>query len=108
MAHPECPPDVLELADAIASTSGMLAYAGHSEADQFIVGTEMGLIHGLQKENPSREFCSPTEYLICPTMKMTTLERVRLALETMEYVVTVPEEIRVRAHKALDAMLKVS
>ena len=108
MAHPECSPDVLELADAIASTSGMLAYAGRSEADQFIVGTEMGLIHGLQKVNPGREFRSPTEYLICPTMKMTTLGRVLLALETMNYVVTVPEEIRARARKALDAMLAVS
>jgi len=108
MAHPECFPEVLELADEIASTSGMLAYASHSEADQFIVGTEMGLIHGLQKQNPGREFYSPTEYLICPTMKMTTLERVRLALETMESVVTVPEEIRVKARKALDAMLAVS
>jgi quinolinate synthase len=108
MAHPECSPEVLELADEVASTSGMLACARHSEAAQFIVGTERGLVHGLQRENPTREFCSPTEYLICPTMKMTTLERVRLALETMDYVVTVPEEMRARAHKALDAMLAVS
>jgi len=108
MAHPECSPEVLELADEVASTSGMLAYASHSEADQFIVGTEMGLIHRLHKENPAREFCSPTEYLICPTMKMTTLDKVLLALEMMDYVVTVPEQIRVRARKALDAMLAVS
>jgi len=108
MAHPECSPEVLELAGEVASTSGMLAYASHSEADQFIVGTEMGLIHRLQNENPGRQFCSPTEYLICPTMKRTTLEKVLLALETMEYVVTVPEEIRAKASKALDAMLEVN
>lgn len=108
MAHPECSPEVLDLVDEIASTSGMLAYAGHSEAGQFVVGTEMGLIHGLQKQNPESEFFSPTEYLVCPTMKMTTLERVRLALETMEYVVTVAEETRVKARRALDAMLAVS
>jgi len=93
MAHPECSAEVLELAGEVASTSGMLAYAGHSQADQFIVGTEMGLIHRLQNQNPGCQFYSPTEYLICPTMKMTTLERVHLALETMEYVVTVPEDV---------------
>jgi quinolinate synthase len=107
MAHPECLPETLELADAIASTSGMLAHARHSEADSFIVGTEVGLIHRLQQENPGREFRAATEYLICPTMKMTTLERVLLALETMDYVVTVPKEMRVKARKALDEMLAV-
>ena len=105
MAHPECFPEVLELADEIASTAGMLTYATNSDANQFIVGTEMGLIHRLKKENPNKDFYSPTEYLICPTMKMTTLERVRQALKKMEYVVTIPEEIQVRARKALDAML---
>jgi quinolinate synthase len=108
MAHPECSPEVLDLTDEIASTSGMLAYASHSEARQFIVGTEMGLVHGLQKQNPESEFFSPTEYLICPTMKMTTLGRVRFALETMEHVVTVPEEIRAKARHALDTMLEIS
>ena len=108
MAHPECLPETLELADEIASTSGMLAYARRSQADQFIVGTETGLIHPLQQENPEREFHAATEYLICPTMKMTTLGSVLRALETMEYVVTVPETIRARARRALDAMLAVS
>ena len=107
MAHPECSPEVLDMADEIASTAGMLAYAGRSEANQFIVGTETGLIHQLKKENPEKEFCSPTEYLICPTMKMTNLENVLLALDKMEYIVTIPEEIRVKACKALDAMLAV-
>jgi quinolinate synthase len=68
MAHPECLPEVLALADAIASTSGMLAYARQGQANQFIVGTEMGLIHRLNQENPDNQFYSPTEYLICPTM----------------------------------------
>jgi quinolinate synthase len=98
----------LQLADEIASTSGMLAYARHSQADASIVGTEMGLIHRLQQENPGRAFHAATEYLICPTMKMTTLERVLSALETMEYVVTVPEEIGAKARRALDAMMAVS
>jgi len=106
-AHPECLPEVLDLADEIASTSGMLTYARESGASQFIVGTEMGLIHRLRKENPESGFYSPTPYLVCPTMKMTTLEKVLLALEKMEYVVTVPEETRARARKALDGMLAV-
>jgi quinolinate synthase len=106
-AHPECSPEVLDMADEIASTAGMLAYASKSEANQFIIGTETGLIHRLKKENPEKEFYSPTEYLICPTMKMTNLENVLLALDKMEYVVTIPEEIRVKACKALDAMLAV-
>jgi quinolinate synthase len=111
MAHPECSPEVLDMADEIASTAGMLAYASRDTScrvsTQFIVGTEMGLIHRLEKENPEKKFYSPTEYLICPTMKMTNLEKVLLALDKMEHVVTIPEEIRVRACKALDAMLAV-
>jgi quinolinate synthase len=73
-----------------------------------MVGTEMGLIYALQKENPAREFHAPTEYRICPTMKMTTLQRELSALETMAHVVTVPTEIRAKASEALDAMLAVS
>ena len=107
MAHPECFPEVLDLADEVASTAGMLAYASESEANQFIIGTEMGLIHRLRKENPGKKFHSPTEYLVCPTMKMTSLEKVLLALDRMEHVITIPEEIRVNACKALDAMLAV-
>jgi len=107
MAHPECSPEVLELADEIASTAGMLAYASKSKANQFIVGTEMGLVHRLRKENPEKKFYLPTEYMICPTMKMTSLEKVLLSLDKMEHVITIPEEIRVSACKALDAMLAV-
>jgi len=107
MAHPECSPEVLDMADEIASTAGMLAYASKSEANQFIVGTEMGLVHRLRKENPEKKFYLPTEYMICPTMKMTSLEKVLLSLDRMEHVTTIPEEIRVSACKALDAMLAV-
>jgi quinolinate synthase len=107
MAHPECSPEVLDMADEIASTAGMLSYASKSEANEFIVGTETGLTHRLKEENPGKEFYSPTEYLICPTMKMTNLEKVLLALDKMEYVVSVSEGVRVNACKALDAMLAV-
>jgi len=105
MAHPECSPEVLGMTDEIASTAGMIAYASKSGANQFIVGTEMGLVHRLRKENPQKKFYLPTEYMICPTMKMTSLEKVFLSLDKMEHVITIPEEIRVSACKALDAML---
>ena len=107
MAHPECFPEVLERADKVAGTSGMLSYVGQSEAQEFIVGTETGLVYRLQKAYPEKRFYPATEYLICPTMKMTTLERVFLALEKMEHVVVLPEEVQKKVRKALDAMLAV-
>ena len=107
MAHPECLPEVLELADKVAGTSGMLSYVGQSEAQEFIVGTETGLVYRLQKVYPEKRFYPATEHFICPTMKMTTLERIFLALEKMEHVVVLPEAVQKKARKALDAMLSV-
>ncbi len=107
MAHPECFPEVLELADRVAGTSGMLSYVGQSEAQEFIVGTETGLIYRLQKEYPGKRFYPATEHLVCPTMKMTSLERVFQALQKMQYVITLPEKVQRKARKALDAMLSL-
>ena len=105
MAHPECLPEVLELADRVAGTAGILSYVPHSVGHEFIVGTEMGLVHRLEKEYPGRKFYPPTEYLICPTMKMTTLQHVLEALKKMQHVIRIEEEVRIRARRALDAML---
>ncbi|PNU20421.1 quinolinate synthase [Geothermobacter hydrogeniphilus] len=107
MAHPECAPEILELADHICSTSGMYDYARSSEARKFIVGTEMGILYRLRKENPGKEFILPSQALICPNMKLTNLEDILWALQTLEPRITVAEEIRVRAKKALDRMLAV-
>ena len=105
--HPECKPEVLELADFVGSTSGMLAYAKtQPTGTSFIVGTEVGLLHRLQKENPDKVFHVASDYLICPMMKMTTLKDVKRSLEKMEYVVQVPEKIAERARIAVDAMLR--
>ncbi len=105
--HPECKPETLELADFIGSTSGMLKYVKKQPAGtSFIVGTEAGLLHRLQKENPDKVFHVASEYLICPMMKMTTLKDVRDSLEKMQYVVTVEEDVRQRAKAAVDAMLR--
>ena len=107
MAHPECPPEVLAMADHICSTSGMYTFANENPAQQFIVGTEAGILYRLRKENPDKEFILPTTRLICPNMKLTSLEDVLQSLQTMGPQVTVPEEIRVPARVALDRMLAV-
>ncbi len=107
MAHPECPPEVLAMADHICSTSGMYTFANENPARQFIVGTEAGILYRLRKENPDKEFILPTTRLICPNMKLTSLEDVLQALQTMSPQVTVPEEVRIPARVALDRMLAV-
>ena len=107
MCHPECRPDVVDLADHVCSTSGMYTYARESSAQTFIVGTEMGILYRLKKENPGKRFILPSRSLICPNMKLITLEDVLEALQGMERVVTVPEEIRIPAKKTLDRMLAI-
>ena len=107
MAHPECRPEVLELADHICSTSGMYEFAKKSDAKKIMVGTEMGILYRLRKENPDKEFILPSDCLICPTMKLTTLEDILEALQNMTNIVKVPEEIRLPAKETLDKMLAV-
>lgn len=105
--HPECKAEALELADFVGSTSGMLKYVKSQPAGTaFIVGTEVGLLHRMQKENPDKVFHVASEYLICPMMKMITLKDVKTSLEKMQYVITVEEEVRARAQAAVDAMLR--
>ena len=107
MAHPECPPEVLAQADHICSTSGMYTFASENTAKQFIVGTEAGILYRLRKENPDKEFILPTTRLICPNMKLTSIEDILKSLQTMSPQVTVPEEIRIPAKVTLDRMLAV-
>ncbi len=107
VCHPECAPDVVEMADYVCSTSGMYKYAGETEADTIIVGTEMGILYRLEKDNPDKKFILPSKSLICPNMKLTTLEDVVVSLREMTNVVTVPEEIRLKAVRSLERMLEV-
>jgi quinolinate synthase len=107
VVHPECPPEVVEMADAVLSTSGMVSYCRRSGAKEFLVGTEMGLLYRLRKENPGKIFHLASRALICPNMKITTLEDVRDALVALSPVVTVPPDIRRKALSALEAMLRV-
>ena len=107
LAHPECRIEVLEMADKVTSTSGMLKYVKTSAAKEFIVGTERGLLYRLRKENPGKIFHALREDMLCPNMKRTDLESILDALKYMKHVVSVPEEISVRAKKALDRMIAI-
>lgn len=108
IAHPECNPTVLALADHITSTGGMIKYVEKSKSKEFIIGTEYGLLFRLRQKFRDRKFYVPTEGLLCESMKLTTLGWVAHSLEFMQYKVKVPEEIRVKAKKALDKMLAIS
>ena len=107
MAHPECTPEILELADHICSTSGMYEFAKTNPAQTFIVGTEDGILWRLKKENPEKKFILPSRSLICPNMKLTSLEDILRCLETMEPRITVPADMREKAKLTLDRMLAV-
>lgn len=107
MAHPECRPEVLDLADHVTSTSGMLRFAKASEHKEFIVGTELGLMHRLKKENPEKIFHPLRKDMLCPNMKKTTLKSVLRALKEMTHVIKVPEDVRVPASRALERMLEI-
>ena len=108
LAHPECNPDVLSVSDHICSTGGMFTYVKNSKARSFIIVTESGMLYGLKKANPDKSFYVPTERLVCPTMKLTTLGWVAHSLEAMEHQVKITGEIKERAYKSLERMLKIS
>ncbi|MEK7880960.1 MAG: quinolinate synthase NadA [Deltaproteobacteria bacterium] len=107
VCHPECSPEVVNMANHVCSTSGMYKFAKETKAKTIIVGTETGILYRLKKENPDKKFIIPSKTLICPNMKLITLEDVAESLREMKNVVTVPEAIRVKAKKALDKMLQV-
>jgi quinolinate synthase len=107
-AHPECTPEVLALADFIGSTTGIIRYAGQTDATEIIVGTENGVLYPLKKQNPGKTFIMASDKLVCETMKLITLGDVRASLMEMKHVITVPAGIAAPAKKALDRMLEIS
>jgi quinolinate synthase len=107
MAHPECTEPVKELADQILSTGKMLKFAEKSSARQFIVATETGMTHPLKKQNPEAEFIPASDRAICPNMKKITVEKIIWSLEDMQYKIILPDQIRLKARKALDRMVEV-
>ena len=107
LAHPECPPEILELADVIKSTSGMLAHVTESDNKEFIIGTETGILHPMSKANPDKLLIPADPNMTCEDMKKIGLDDILRSLETMEPEVKVPEEIRIRAKHAVDRMLAI-
>lgn len=107
IAHPECTPEVIALSDEAFSTGKTCDYVKKSDAKEFIIATEVGLIYRLQKDNPGKKFYPASEHAVCPNMKRTTLEKVFWSLEEMKDEVRVSDEIRKKARKAIDAMLAI-
>ncbi|MCI8484459.1 MAG: quinolinate synthase NadA [Lachnospiraceae bacterium] len=107
LVHPECTMDVIQQADYVGSTSGIIDYATASSAEEFIVCTETGVFHELKKKNPGKHFYSVVQDQLCPDMKLITLEKAAEALEHMENVVELEEEIRLRAKRPLERMLEL-
>jgi quinolinate synthase len=107
IAHPECPPEVLKLADSIQSTSGMIRFAGQSDKDQFILGTETGLIYPISKALPNKKFFPASEKMYCIDMKKITLEHVLASLENLTGEIKVPEDIRLAALGSVQKMIDI-
>jgi quinolinate synthase len=107
MVHPECSSEMRKVADFVGSTSKMCRYAKECSANTIIVGTEEGLLHRLRKENPEKRFVMAYEGAVCPNMKLTTLDRLYVALKEEKYVVKVPENVARKARTALERMFLV-
>jgi quinolinate synthase len=108
MAHPECTRAIIDLADGVFSTSGMLRFAAESHAQEFIVATEKGILHRLELANPEKSFYAPTEHTICPNMKKITLEKLAWSLEDMQYPIELPQEIMDKARASIERMIAIS
>lgn len=107
LVHPEVRPEVAAMADFVGSTSQIIKYAAQTDATTLIIGTEMGTLHKLQKDSPGKRFFLLSPGLVCPNMKKTTLALVRDSLVSLEPRVTVDEEVRRRAVRALERMIEV-
>jgi quinolinate synthase len=107
LAHPECSEPVKDLADELLSTGQMFKYARTSSARQFIIATEIGMIHALKKARPDADFITASARGICPNMKKTTLDKLLASLENRQYEITVPSDIAVAARRSLDRMVEI-
>ena len=107
LVHPECSKAVRDAADYQLSTGGMCRFAKESEAREFIVGTEIGILHRLRRENPGKHFHPVSGKIVCSDMKKISLENLVECLRDMKHEVSVPNDISVRAKRGIDAMLEV-
>ena len=108
IVHPECAPEVVDMADEVLSTGEMVRFAEKTDRKKIIVGTESGMIHKLKKAAPHIEFIAASENFLCKNMKKTTLEKVYAALDSETPVITVPDDIAEKSRKALTRMLELS
>ncbi len=107
VVHPECPPEVVGLADAVESTTGMIRFCREDDATEYLIGTECGLLYRLSKDVPGKRFYPVTGAAVCPNMKMTTLEKVYRSLRDEGPLVTVPADIRTKALQAVQRMVEI-
>jgi quinolinate synthase len=107
LVHPECTPDVIAMADKVLSTTGICRYAKESNSEEFIIGTEIGILHRLKKENPQKQFYPASILAECANMKLNNLEKLLWSLEDMVYPIEVPPDIAQRAKRAIDRMLEI-
>jgi quinolinate synthase len=107
LVHPECRTDVVEIADRVLSTGQMLAFVRQSDSREFIIGTEIGILHRMRKENPEKTFYPALNHAVCPNMKLINTEKILWALEEEKDEVTLPEEIIKNARLAIERMLEL-
>ena len=108
LVHPECRSEVIALADEVLSTGGIIKFVKESKEESFIIGTEIGIMYRLKKENPDKRFIPVSEQAVCPNMKLITLEKILWSLEEMTFQVTVPDAMRDKAQEAVRKMLQLS
>lgn len=108
VAHPECRPEVVAMADFVGSTTAIIKYCRESDCEEFIVGTEDGTGYQLRKDSPHKKFHFATKYLVCPNMKVNNLKKLVRCLENMEPEIYVPPHIADKARLSLERMLQVA
>jgi len=108
LVHPECRPEVCNLADYIGSTRGIIEFVSNNPVKEYIIGTELGIFHPLKKNNPDKNFFPASKKMICRDMKLITLEKVLYSLQNLKPQITIPEGIRKKSLKALNRMIKIT
>lgn len=109
LAHPECKLEILDMADYIGSTSGIIEYAASNEADEFIICTEIGIFHELQENSPNKKFYTVRgTKQVCPNMKRNTLAKIADVLENFSNQIELDESRRLKSVKPLDKMLNLA
>jgi len=107
LVHPECRPELTALADVVMSTEGMCKYVKNSRQQEFIIGTEIGIIHRMKKENPNKNFHPVSDRAVCPNMKKNSLEKILFSLENLTHEITVAPTIMEKARRSIERMLKI-